>query len=259
MLYKEITKSKLLFYLLILLLPTQLGYHFWPDFTSVLGLRIDYLSPTIYLTDLIVLVIVVANFSSRFSFFFFFLTLLTIFLSFSRAVWGIGLLVITSWWMFKKKQRFIRRLLLFFFIVSLFYCFIVLLDFGSLSFQRRMVLNRAAWEMVRSSPLFGVGLNNFIPRLPEFWRSVEAIRFLQPVHNIYLLVGAELGVFGGIGVIGGIGKTILKVYKEKRWPVFWALMAIFLLGLFDHYWLTLQQNQLLLAIILGLAWKQEKT
>lgn len=36
-------------------LPTQLGRHFWPDWAYVGGLRSDYLSPTIYLTDLFIL------------------------------------------------------------------------------------------------------------------------------------------------------------------------------------------------------------
>src|SRR4030043_871676 len=46
-----------LFGLLVFLLPIQLGRHFWPEWTQVLGLPIDYLSPTIYLTDLLVSVI----------------------------------------------------------------------------------------------------------------------------------------------------------------------------------------------------------
>ena len=46
-----------LFYLLLLLLPTQLGKHFWPTFSYVLGTRVDYLSPTLYLTDIIILFI----------------------------------------------------------------------------------------------------------------------------------------------------------------------------------------------------------
>ena len=45
----------LLFFLLIVLLPVQLGRHFWPDFTHVWGLPIDYLAPTIYLTDILVI------------------------------------------------------------------------------------------------------------------------------------------------------------------------------------------------------------
>ena len=38
----------------ILFLPTQLGYHFWPPWAYVFGIRIDYLSPTVYFTDVIV-------------------------------------------------------------------------------------------------------------------------------------------------------------------------------------------------------------
>src|SRR5258708_5835258 len=38
----------------LLLLPTQFGRHFWPDFAFVQGQRSDYLSPTIYFTDIFI-------------------------------------------------------------------------------------------------------------------------------------------------------------------------------------------------------------
>ncbi|MEK7163673.1 MAG: O-antigen ligase family protein [Patescibacteria group bacterium] len=44
-------------FLLLLLLPSQLGFHFWPDWALVNGIRVDYLSPTLYFTDLIIAVI----------------------------------------------------------------------------------------------------------------------------------------------------------------------------------------------------------
>lgn len=44
-----------LFYLLLLFLPTQFGRHFWPLYAFVLGQRIDYLSPTVYITDIIII------------------------------------------------------------------------------------------------------------------------------------------------------------------------------------------------------------
>jgi len=47
---------QLFFYLTIILLPTQLGLHLWPDWALVLGRRIDYLAPTLYLTDITILV-----------------------------------------------------------------------------------------------------------------------------------------------------------------------------------------------------------
>ena len=50
----------LTFYLLILSLPTQLGRHFWPDFSFVSGIRIDYLAPTLYFTDIIVFLLFTA-------------------------------------------------------------------------------------------------------------------------------------------------------------------------------------------------------
>lgn len=36
-------------------LPTQLGRHFWPDWAYLQGIRSDYLSPTVYLTDVLIL------------------------------------------------------------------------------------------------------------------------------------------------------------------------------------------------------------
>ena len=46
-----------LFWLLVFLLPVQFGRHFWPEWSYVMGLRIDYLSPTIYLTDILMVAI----------------------------------------------------------------------------------------------------------------------------------------------------------------------------------------------------------
>src|ERR1035437_3777462 len=51
-----------LFYLLVLFLPTQFGKHFWPNFSFVFGLRLDYLSPTIYLTDVFIVLIFILYF-----------------------------------------------------------------------------------------------------------------------------------------------------------------------------------------------------
>jgi len=43
-----------LFCFFLLSIPVQLGRHFWPIFSSINGLRIDYLSPTLYFSDLII-------------------------------------------------------------------------------------------------------------------------------------------------------------------------------------------------------------
>ena len=47
--------------LLLLLLPTQFGKHFFFDFSFVNGVRVDYLAPTLYVTDIIVFLLISTN------------------------------------------------------------------------------------------------------------------------------------------------------------------------------------------------------
>jgi O-antigen ligase len=51
--------EKILLPILVFLLPTQLGYHFWPEFSYVFGIRVDYLAPTVFLTDILIFVLFV--------------------------------------------------------------------------------------------------------------------------------------------------------------------------------------------------------
>ncbi len=53
--------EKILFYFLIFLLPSQLAYHFWPSYAFVFGVRVDYLAPTVYLTDLLLIILIAIN------------------------------------------------------------------------------------------------------------------------------------------------------------------------------------------------------
>lgn len=43
----------LFFNLLTFFLPTQLAFHFWPSWAYIFGIRIDFFSPSIYLTDIL--------------------------------------------------------------------------------------------------------------------------------------------------------------------------------------------------------------
>jgi hypothetical protein len=46
--------EKFLFFLIIVFLPTQLGRHFWPDFSYIYSLKIDYLAVTLYFWEILV-------------------------------------------------------------------------------------------------------------------------------------------------------------------------------------------------------------
>lgn len=51
--------SVTLLLILLFFFPSQLGRHFWPPFAYLNGLRVDYLSPTFYFTDLIFIAVLI--------------------------------------------------------------------------------------------------------------------------------------------------------------------------------------------------------
>lgn len=187
------------------------------------------------------------------------LGLLALVLSFSRSAWLAGvisILLLTAHQIWKKR---IGTLLIAFFIIFLSF-FIILFSCPRFLIDeplvQRLQLIKVSYEMIKSNPLSGVGLNNFIVRLPDFWES-NSIRLLQPVHNIYLLIATETGLVGLTIFLWFLILTIRRLLHYRLTRLLVALNAILLLGLFDHYWLTLQQNQLLFSLVLGLIWNGE--
>jgi O-antigen ligase len=120
-------------------------------------------------------------------------------------------------------------------------------------------LMKASFLMIKDYPLSGVGLNNFIVYLPNYWSLTGFTYWLQPVHNLYLLILSETGWLGLLIWLWFLFLTAQRLFlkKENKGFLLGALSIILLLGLFDHYWLTLQQNQLLLTILLGLSWSSQ--
>ncbi|MDP3994394.1 MAG: O-antigen ligase family protein [bacterium] len=110
-----------------------------------------------------------------------------------------------------------------------------------------------AGKMFVKNPLFGVGLNNFIPAIEENISSGTSL-FLQPVHNIYLLLLAETGT---IGLAAFIYLTAILLTRRTNTTYLLPIMFVVFTGFFDHYWFTLQQNQLLTVFLLGIfSWKK---
>lgn len=186
--------------------------------------------------------------------------LLVISLSFSRTVWLVGLflITITSLFNFFKKnsvQRtpFLGWMRLFMVVAALFSLLIgIYSTLERESISRRIELNEAAFYLFKKSPVFGVGLNNFIPQLANYLSLHGGELWLQPVHNLYLLVLTETGIIG-FSLFLVINLVYLKkIFYQKRVNLIIAWLAIMLTGLTDHYWLTLQQNFLLLGLVFGL-------
>jgi hypothetical protein len=102
-----------------------------------------------------------------------------------------------------------------------------------------------------------VGLGNYLLAQKNFFSSFPLF-FNQPVHNIFLILIAEVGIpFFALMFFS------LIIFFKKNWKkipptTYYLILTTSLTGFFDHYWLTLKQNFLLIAVIFGLTFQELK-
>lgn len=144
-----------------------------------------------------------------------------------------------------------------FFVIIVTLFFVLPLRSADESVLVRANLNSAALRVIASHWALGVGLGNFVLSLTGIQSGVF-FTTIQPVHNIYLLALSELGfvgTFGFIGVSALLWRSIKhKMIRSNKDASLYSasLIALGVIGLFDHYTWTLQQGQLLVSVLIGL-------
>jgi O-antigen ligase len=116
-----------------------------------------------------------------------------------------------------------------------------------LAFDERALYLDISWEMFKSNPM-GVGAGNYTMAMSEY-SPVKLMPWqFQPVHNIYLLVLNELGVLGFLIFLALLSCAF---YKQKAYRP--LLVALMLIGVFDHYLISLPvgMNLLILGLVVG--------
>ena len=86
-------------------------------------------------------------------------------------------------------------------------------DYGSA--VSRLPMFSVAWSVIKRNPVFGVGLNNYTLVAPDYDKTPEAISVVypHPVHNIFLLYAAEMGIPGAFCFIWFLCGTIVLALK----------------------------------------------
>jgi O-antigen ligase len=66
------------------------------------------------------------------------------------------------------------------------------------SAESRLPQFEMAYDIFTDNPLFGIGLNNYTEVMHDYDFTEEGVESLthHPVHNIYLHIAAEMGIFG---------------------------------------------------------------
>lgn len=125
------------------------------------------------------------------------------------------------------------------------------------SLGKRLWLASTSLMIIRENLITGVGLGNYLIAQGMF-PIPYSYHFLQPVHNIFLLMIAELGIplFAFVSLL-----TVKFMNHKSKFMIqlFPALFVIAFTGMFDHYWLTIQQNMLLIPVVFGLLTNNTKT
>lgn len=182
-----------------------------------------------------------------------------VFLSFSQAAWIAGIVCLLYFYANSPIKRALKSWIVFTLLISSLLFLVASWKIYSAdlilpaAIQTRVALSVVAGNLISSHPIFGVGLNNFIVKTPAvvqyFPDLFSGIRFayLQPVHNIFLLVLTETGITGLL-----VFAYLLNWKLKSAGTLAVCLIAVLVTGVFDHYWLTLQQNQILLTLLLAL-------
>lgn len=179
-----------------------------------------------------------------------FLSFFPIAFSFSRHVVLSLFVIFLIRFLFRRRFiKFSRMLFLALFVGSFALMAVsAFVDFDSLpkTIFERVVVYKYSGELVSNNFWTGIGLGVF-SSLPI---SYSGLWSFQPVHNIYLLFLSETGIFGLLILFFVINKLIILLGERRE--LLLLLVFIGLTGFFDHYWLTLEQNRLLLFVVVGI-------
>jgi O-antigen ligase len=176
-------------------------------------------------------------------------------------------LILLCFWYSKKMKAKNQAILGGIFSLFVFELALLFWSRGTFPWNDPALLSRwsgykEALSLFWSHPL-GVGWNHYTLFLDEVTPTALQPWDYQPVHNVYLLILVETGLIGFF-----VGNLALILIVRKMWSLSKTLstpdlafkkrifaligISVILIGLFDHYWISLEQGRFLLILIWGM-------
>ncbi|MFA6410914.1 MAG: O-antigen ligase family protein [Candidatus Buchananbacteria bacterium] len=201
-----------------------------------------------------------------------------LFFTFSRSAWlaAIFSFIVLAFWLWQKKDYFLNQTFLKVFFLMFLMVVILAINLQNpllvrfqgeqktevASIQLRMTFTEQAWQLTKDSPLLGQGIGNYTLGVYQKINPAWPGYYYQPVHNIYILALAELGIFGALVfyliLFYLISALIKNAFSLEKIILFLALISILIISLFDHYFWTLYFGVVVFWLILGLNLKSIK-
>ncbi|MFH1536589.1 MAG: O-antigen ligase family protein [Patescibacteria group bacterium] len=179
-----------------------------------------------------------------------------LFFTFSRSAW-LGLFIsifffgLLVFWIYHKREltfiKLITALILPFILLSIIYPQLIFTRFTvEERLEQQSITERAdytaqSFELIKNYWPTGIGIGNYTLAIHDKIDDKLKTWEYQPVHNIFLLAFAELGVFGLIFYIF-LTITVLKnIDLKNNLKISFGICFIFfaIISLFDHYFWTI--------------------
>tara|TARA_Y100000310_G_scaffold31967_2_gene30335 strand:+ start:23492 stop:24868 length:1377 start_codon:yes stop_codon:yes gene_type:complete len=127
------------------------------------------------------------------------------------------------------------------------------------STQERGASLAQGWEVIKKNRILGTGIGSYGLSVHRNIDDSKPAYFYQPVHNMFLLIWAELGIIGLIFVIVFALFIVNFVYlgTKKKQEISISLMFLIpfaVLGLFDHYMWSLYSGLMIGISYLAVFW-----
>ncbi len=189
---------------------------------------------------------------------------LGILLTFSRAAWIAGIVSTSVLCAHYIMHNHIKKLLIPILLLCGVICMTLLLYtplfFSRIahdtttshnSFSDRTLYWQQSIQLIQQYPFHGAGIGNYTNTAYTTIASSMPIWYVQPVHNIYMLYIAELGMCGGIILVILCITLCAYIVKEKLYTsienltYILCILSLCLIGLFDHWIISTHVGMLL--------------
>lgn len=193
---------------------------------------------------------------------------LALLVSFSRAAWlalliSAPFIILNAW----RRGKFQKKLSTLFIFLTIGISVAVIIPNHDLFFSRAQTQSRLeqksvderglyleqSKKVITKNPFIGTGVGNYISELQKIIPG-QVTWYYQPVHNYWLLIWAELGVFGLIAIILFWFAMFKTSLRNGLWPI---ILALSVLSLLDHWMWTQNMGILVFFMVAGLLFRED--
>jgi len=204
------------------------------------------------------------------------LLLTSLFFTFSRGAWIaliVGLVVMLAFAII-KKDWFAQREILKIVLAGSVLIFVLFSQYGDLVKTRisrdsrlevkssieRVEYFKNAKDLIEENWLLGAGIGNYVIKLAtvngDYPDNITKQAWeYQPVHNVFLLAWAEIGLVGLLGLLGLLGYLAWLAFKNKQQLSLAMLLTLAIIMMVDHWLWSLHFGVLFFWLVMGITVK----